>query len=89
MDALRCSSSLTVCVTACWILSLLAAKSTPASSGGLRGRLSRLFRGIPESGPGNRSTARAREAVVEAFETGGRGLELLSGGDFLGIGAEM
>ena len=35
------------------------------------------------------SIARALDAEVLALETGCRGLELLNGGDFLGIGAEM
>lgn len=85
----RSSSSFTVFVNACCIFSLLAAKSTAPSSGGFLGLLSLVFLGLPLSVPENFSTARALEAEVDALETGCRGLELRSGGDFLGRGAEI
>ena len=60
--------------------------SIPSSSFGFLARVSFLFAGLS---PENRSTALARDADVEALETGMRGLELRNGGDFFGIGAEI
>ena len=68
---------------ACCILSFLAAKSTPPSSGKFLDLFSRLLVSAW------RSAARALDAEVLAVETGCRGLELRSGGDFIASGAEM